>query len=240
MHLILGPPGAGKTVLCLARLREALRANRDTCRLIVPTATMAEHLRNELAREGFVFKPGLVTTFTKFVEPYCAEAPGISSGGLEILVADVLARTPLTRYANVRNFAGFRTSIVGILQEFTSAGGTLEHLRRADVEPDFIRVYEAVVAALKQRNLHLRSGQLRHAAARLAETGWPGTDELLFAGFYSFTSPELEVIRVLASQVKLTIALADWAGAQPTVESLAGLADSTEILQTGPPTYNRT
>src|SRR5215217_6912830 len=103
MHLILGPPGSGKTKVCLARLREALRAHRDTCRLVVPTATMAEHLRNELAREGFVFKPGLVTTFTKFVEPYTVDTPAISSGGLEILTTEVLARTPLTRYASVRS-----------------------------------------------------------------------------------------------------------------------------------------
>src|SRR5687767_10272693 len=117
MRLILGPPGSGKTTVCLSRLREALRANRDTCRLVVPTATMAEHLRNELAREGFVFKPGLVTTFTKFVEPYCVATPGISSGGLEILVEELLGRIPLTRYAKVRSFAGFQSSIVAILQE---------------------------------------------------------------------------------------------------------------------------
>ena len=69
MRLILGPPGSGKTTSCLDKLREALRVKRDNCRLIVPTATMGEHLRNELAREGFVFKPALVSTFTKFVEP---------------------------------------------------------------------------------------------------------------------------------------------------------------------------
>ena len=94
MRLILGPPGSGKTTSCLDRLRDALRAKRETCRLIVPTATMGEHLRNELAREGFVFKPALVSTFTKFVEPYCVATPGVTSGAIEIIVAEVLARTP--------------------------------------------------------------------------------------------------------------------------------------------------
>ena len=239
MHLILGPPGSGKTTVCLARLREALRANRDTCRLVVPTATMAEHLRNELAREGFVFKPGLVTTFTKFVEPYCLATPGISSGGLEILVADVLAKLPLTSYAKVRNFAGFRASVVSILQEYTSAGGTLEHLHRSGVEPDFVGVFEAVLAALKERNLHLRSGQLRQAAARIADEGCPGTTELIFAGFYSFTAPELEVIHALTAKVTLTVAVAEWAGAQPTIDALAKLATRTEVLTAAPPTLNR-
>jgi adenylate kinase family enzyme len=49
MRLILGPPGSGKTTSCLEQLRAALRANRGDCRLIVPTATMGEHLRNELS-----------------------------------------------------------------------------------------------------------------------------------------------------------------------------------------------
>ena len=122
----------------------------------------------------------------------------------------MLARTPLTRYAKVRNFAGFQASIVSILQEYTSAGGTLEHLHNAEVESDFIRVVEAILTELKGRNLHLRAGQLRHAAARIAEAGCPGTSEF-FAGFYSFTAPELEVIRALAGRVQMTIAVAEWA-----------------------------
>src|SRR6188472_2151737 len=116
MQLILGPPGSGKTTACLSRLRDALRAKSEACRLIVPTATMGEHLRNELAREGFVFKPALVSSFTKFVEPYSGSAPGVTSGALEIIVADVLAQTSLNRYAAVRDFAGFRASIVHVVE----------------------------------------------------------------------------------------------------------------------------
>jgi ATP-dependent helicase/DNAse subunit B len=107
------------------------------------------------------------------------------------------------------------------------------------VEPDFVRVYEAVLAALKQRNLHLRASQLRQAAMRIAETGSPGSDELILAGFYSFTAPEQQVIRALAGRVKLTVALAEWAGAQPTLEALSSLATSTEVLSAAPATDNR-
>jgi ATP-dependent helicase/DNAse subunit B len=240
MRLILGPPGSGKTTSCLARLRDALRAKVDTCRLIVPTATMGEHLRNELAREGFVFKPALVSTFTKFVEPYCIATPGVTSGAIEIITAEVLARTPLTRYASVRDFAGFRASIVHIVEEFSSAGGTVDDLAQCGVEPDLVRVYTAVLAALKQRNLHLRAMQLKQAAEKIAENGCPGIEELLFTGFYSFTAPELDVIRTLASRVKLTIALAEWSGAQPTIEALSDLSTSAEKLDPAPLPMNRT
>ena len=171
MRLILGPPGSGKTRLCLDRMRAALRVNREDCRLLVPTATMAEHLRNELAREGFVFRPALVTTFTKFVEPFTAGLAGIPSGGLEIIVAETLAKLPLTRYAGVSEFPGFRASVVHAIQEFSAAGGCLEDLQNSAAEPDFIRVFQATLEELRRRNLHLRSTQLARAAEVIRTRG---------------------------------------------------------------------
>ena len=240
MHLILGPPGSGKTTLCLSRLRGALRHNLDTCRLIVPTATMAEHLRNELAREGFVFNPALVTTFTKFVEPYCADTPGVGSGAVEIIAAEVLERVPLSRYAAVRDLPGFVASVTQVVQEFSSAGGSADDLTRAEVEPDFIRIYEEVVQALKQRNLYLRGSQLAPAAEKIVANGCPGVEELIFTGFYSFTTPELIAIRSLAQRVRLTIAVAEWPGAVPTIRALSEIAGTIEKLDPAPPCLNRT
>ena len=56
MRLLTGPAGSGKTTFVLDRFREALRARETSVRLLVPTATMAQHLRNRIAREGFVFR----------------------------------------------------------------------------------------------------------------------------------------------------------------------------------------
>src|SRR2546426_54812 len=61
MLLLTGPPGSGRTSHVLAEFRQALRRNASDIRLLVPTATMAEHLRHLLAREGFVFRFGLNT-----------------------------------------------------------------------------------------------------------------------------------------------------------------------------------
>jgi hypothetical protein len=58
MLLVTGPAGSGKTAFVLDRFREALRAGNDAIRLLAPTATMAQHLQNRLAREGFVFRRG--------------------------------------------------------------------------------------------------------------------------------------------------------------------------------------
>lgn len=240
MHLILGPPGSGKTTRCLSRLRAFLHSNSDTCRLVVPTATMAEHLRNELAREGFVFKPALVTTFTKLLEPYCVSTPGVTTGGLEVVVAEVLQRTLLTHYAPVRDLPGFVASVTQAIQEFSSAGGDTNALKIAGAEPDFLRIYEDVVQLLKQRGLYLRGSQLAQAAQRIESDGCAGVEELIFTGFYSFTGPELGVLRALVQRVKLTVAVAEWSGAEPTIKALADIATRTERLNPGPPCLNRT
>src|SRR4051812_50052303 len=68
MRLLTGPAGSGKTTFVLECFREALRARNQAVRLLVPTATMAEHVQHGLAREGFVFRRTLVQTLSGFVE----------------------------------------------------------------------------------------------------------------------------------------------------------------------------
>src|SRR5690348_9582533 len=78
MQLLTGPAGSGKSTFVLDRFRESLRANRTSIRLLVPTATMAEHLQHRMAREGFVFRRSLIQTLSGFVEsltPEVRQAP---------------------------------------------------------------------------------------------------------------------------------------------------------------------
>src|SRR4051794_22055871 len=99
MLLLTGPPASGKTSWCLLLLRKQLRdGNSSSARLLTPTTTMAEHLRNELVREGFVFSPKVVSTFGKFVADYVRDLPPVSRPALELIVRDELDRLPLTRY----------------------------------------------------------------------------------------------------------------------------------------------
>jgi ABC-type lipoprotein export system ATPase subunit len=71
MLFITGPAGSGKTSLLLDRLREAIGRGDTGARLLVPTATLARHLQNRLAREGLVFPPRLVQTFSRFLRRCC-------------------------------------------------------------------------------------------------------------------------------------------------------------------------
>ena len=203
MLLLTGPPASGKTAFCVEQFRECLRRRDRDCLLLVPTTTAAEHLRNELAREGFLLSPKAVTTFGRFISDL---APGLAPAGtalIELIVADVLPKLPLKRYGSVSDYAGFRSALVRAVEEFTGAGGHTDHLPLAD--EDFAAVCSAVLAELKSRGLHLRAARLRHAAGRIRENGCPAT--VYVTGFFGFTAPEIEVLRALAEKSRLTVAV---------------------------------
>src|SRR4051812_45041804 len=129
MQVLTGRPGSGKTRYVLDKVRAWLR-ERAEFRLIVPTNTMAEHLRNQLVREGFVFRPAAIVTFSKFIESLIPDLPPVSTAALELLVEDTLARIPLQEFEKVRTFPGFREAVVGQIQELAAAGYGSRDLRR--------------------------------------------------------------------------------------------------------------
>src|SRR5450755_2711407 len=88
MRLLSGPSGSGKTTYILDRFREELRAGNLGIRLLVPTATMAQHLQNRLAREGFVFRSSLIQTLSGFVRDYAGSAAEVSPAVLHLLVEE--------------------------------------------------------------------------------------------------------------------------------------------------------
>src|SRR5215467_7528080 len=74
MRLLTGPPGSGKTTAILNELRAAIRAGQaNSVRLLVPTATLAQHLQNELAREDLIFPPNVVQTLKHFIAEWSAD-----------------------------------------------------------------------------------------------------------------------------------------------------------------------
>lgn len=225
MLLLTGPPAAGKTAFCLDEFRSCLRKGAPACRMLVPTTTMAEHLRNELAREGFVLSPRSITTFSRFIDELALGLPGVSTGALEIIAGELLDRLPLARYAAVRDYPGFRSGLVGAIEEFTGAGGRPEHLPLTD--PDFRQVCEAVLGELNVRGLYLRASRLSWAAARIQEQPSPG--QVWVTGFTGFTPPEIEVLRALAAQTRLVVTLPDTSSA---VEPLRAFA--SEFRQLSP------
>ena len=61
--LLIGPPGSGKTHFVLRRLEAAIRQGRASeVKLIVPTASMAQHTLHTLARRDLVVPGQVVAT----------------------------------------------------------------------------------------------------------------------------------------------------------------------------------
>src|SRR3954470_23049010 len=112
----------GKTATVVDEFREALRAGDGGVRLLVPTATMAEHLQHRFAREGFVFRPSLIQTLSGFVQTITPELRQAPDTVLYLLVEDAVRRVARPEFARVAGMAGFSASLSRTILEFASAG----------------------------------------------------------------------------------------------------------------------
>jgi ATP-dependent helicase/DNAse subunit B len=227
--LLIGPPGSGKTHHILETVRGLIRSGRGRFRLLVPTATMAEHFRNMLAREGLVFRSSAVSTLAKFVEPWATGLGPLSGAQLDRLIKDSLIRVSPRVFHGVAEFPGFRAAIARTLEDLASAGCSAERMEAA-LGPDagrhaaaFIAVYRDVERTATSQSLALRGPRLSVAAERIREGGLGGIDEILLDGFFSFTDPELGVIDALVRHAAVTVTLPGWQGAEISRQRLAGM-----------------
>ncbi len=213
MRLLTGPAGSGKTSFVLDRVREALRAQDPAVRLLVPTATLAQHLQNRLAREGLVFSPAVVQTLSGFVDAWAADLPQAPDAVLYLIVGQAIAHVRRREFAQVAHMPGFCASVARTIGEFASAGCDSARLARflpeAPLGPAFLAVYREVDRELERRGLALRGRRLEHAAERIRREGTPGIRTVLMDGFHALPDPELRVIEALGCHADLTLTLTD-------------------------------
>ena len=231
MLLVSGGPGSGKTQNVLDQVRAAIRAGRDDFRLLTPTATMAEFLRNRLAREGLVFHPGSVLTLAKFVDDSSPDLRQVSGAQLRLMVDDAIDGGSLAAFQDVRQYAGFREAVAALIQEFAQAGcdstRVCELIHKHGLDVPYGSALAAIMAeteaALRQRKLVMRAEKLRAAAERVSNEGLRGIECVLMDGFASFSDPELALLEALASRCDLTVTLPSSPGAAATRQRLLGL-----------------
>jgi ATP-dependent helicase/DNAse subunit B len=211
MLLLSGPPGSDRTSRVLAEFRQALPRDTSGIRLLVPTAAMAEHLRHKLAREGFVLRPNLILTLSKFVAPWAEDLPEVSPAVLYLLVEKAAHCIAAPEFARVLSTPGFCAALAQAVEEFSGAGCDSARLERAlpstQFGPAFVAVYAQVEQELARRGLSLRSGRLVRAAQRIAGQGLAGVNTVWMDGFLALTDPELAVIRAIGAQAELTVTL---------------------------------
>ena len=213
MRLLWGPAGSGKTTYILDRFRQALAAGHANIRLLVPTATMARHLQNRLAREGLVFSPSLIQTLSTFVRDYAGSATEVSSAVLYLLVEQAALRVAPPEFSRVTRFHGFCNSLAHTIEEFASAG--CDSARLAACLPGvplgdaFLAVYREVDRELARRSLATRARRLELAAAHIAGHGLNGVDTIYMDGFHALPDPELRVVSAMGAHADLTLTLGD-------------------------------
>jgi ATP-dependent helicase/DNAse subunit B len=213
MRLLTGPAGSGKTTIVLEQFRESLRAGDAEVRLLVPTATMAQHLQNQLARDGLVFRGQWIQTLHKFAEAWAGDVPEVSDAVLYLLVEDAVRRVNRPEFARVAHFPGFCAALARGIAEFASAGCDSARLARclpdAPLGDAFLAVYREVDRDLEHRGTALRSRRLELAAERIEVQGLKGIRAIWMDGFHALPDPELRLIGALGRQAELTLTIAD-------------------------------
>jgi ATP-dependent helicase/DNAse subunit B len=214
MRLVTGPPGAGKTAYVLDAFRQALRSGNHAVRLLVPTATMAQHLENQLAREGFLFRPGLIQTLNGFLESRVADFPHAPDAVVYLLVEEAVAHLNRPEFRRVAPLPGFCARLAKAILEFSAAGCDSSRLAaclpETPLASSFLAVYQEVDRALDRRGLLMRSKRLECAAARIASDGLPGIGTIWLDGFHALPDPALAVVEALGRQADLTLTLPDY------------------------------
>ncbi len=224
MLLLAGPAGSGKTYRILENFRDALRRRDAGVRLLTPTATMAQHLQNQVAREGFVFRPTLIQTLSHFVDAFAGDLPQVSKPLLYLIVETAAARVNHPDFARVARLPGFCAALARSIDEFSSAGCDADRLAaslsaaraQAPLGDAFLAVYREVDRELRRRGWATRSERLWRAAGRIEAQGVGSVHTVWMDGFYALPDPELAVIRAIARHADVTLSLPTAAVTEPS------------------------
>ncbi len=231
MLLLTGPSGAGKTRRILAEFREAVQARRSDIRLVVPTATLVEHLRHELAREGLVFSPRSIVTLAGFTSEICGDLEMADNATMTLAADAAVREVDAPEFSRVSRLPGFHAALVHTIGELSAAGCVPEQFGRLRLDAPLARpllaVWRSIERQLAAKGLLTRSQLLRRAAAGAsAEFG-----RIWFDGFVGFTRPEIELIEALATKADVTVALPSLDTAIPALTDLRAAGSEFEELQ---------
>ena len=211
--LLTGPAGSGKTHRVLGKLTFAVQEGRTTkVKLIVPTASMAEHLQHTLAR-GRVTAGGMVTTLADFVRDL---APAVREPGPAAeswLLDQAVERADCEAFRGLSSSRGLRESLANTVREFWAAGcraADAQALARDRYQKAFATVFSAYETLLSAHSYSPLGEGLRQAAATVRQDGLGEVRQVFLDGFVNFSSAERELVAALAETAEdLLVTLPD-------------------------------
>ncbi len=187
--LITGPPASGKTHVAL----DLFHAHAGV-QLIVPTATMAEHLRHQFARRGLAVRPQAVGTLAHFLDAWSplAEAP---AGLVQFLLKRALDRQQPERFRESSEFPGFVRSLAALFAEAPAEA----------LPADVRRLFGTVSAELAARGMAPRHARISAAAERIGAGGLRLPTRIVFDGFFRFSPQEIALLIALSGQTEVAV-----------------------------------
>ncbi|WP_051669439.1 PD-(D/E)XK nuclease family protein [Bryobacter aggregatus] len=198
---IAGPPASGKSTRILEALKADLRAGNWNTRLLVPSATMAEHVRNQLAREGFLLRRNTVSTFSHFVAEYRGTSVAISGAQFERILLTILSEFCPPEYEKVRDTPGFVRHLASALDSLALACVDASRL-----EAGLAGLYRRALTMLEERGLALR-GQRLLEAALVVRSSTQKLPRIFLDGFFDFAKAELYFLEALSEQTAVTVSV---------------------------------
>ncbi len=234
MRLLTGPHGSGKTELILQEFREAAEMGRTDLRLLVPTATLAEHYRHKMARSGVVLRPELIQTFARFTGTFADHWQLASKPMLYLLVEEALLRIAPREFEGVRDAPGFPAALAQSIEMLDSAGYrplmVPQWRKEAPLLPPLAMVWQSVEEELAKRGMLTRAGLLRYAAEQVQAQRRVPFRHLYFDGFSAFSDPELRMVHALGQAVNVVVALPTNAAAAATRARFKELRWKEQVL----------
>ena len=209
MLLLTGPAGSGKTARILREFREALQAHRSA-RILVPTATLSEHLRNELARDGVVLRARSVSTLARFIAELAPALAPVSDAHFHLMVEQAVLRLRRAEFEKVSELAGIHSRIAATIANLDAAGCTPRNLSRvgralAPFRDALSAIWQDVERQMEARGAHTRGELLRKLCARLDSVTLP--EHLWLDGFAQLSQPEIEFLCALGARTRVTLNL---------------------------------
>jgi len=169
--------------------------------LILPTATMVEHIGHSLARSGFPVRPRDICTLAQFLDR-CAPTGSAPAALLDLLIEQALEKLRPQRFMDVAGFPGFRRALAELFEQAPVA----------TLPPDLADLQAEVERNLNIRGMGLRHQRLRSAADVLRAGTLPRN--IILDGFFTLSAAETTLAVALAGHAAVTMTLPDWPGAQ--------------------------